>query len=223
MKLLAIDTSNTYLSLALSDGENTRVFHEDVNQKHAERTLPELHKLLAESQLALSELDAIVFGQGPGSFTGLRIACGLAQGLAFAANLDVIAIPTLDSIAYQSRSGNVMVCMDARMHQVYCAQYQTGDTWQRIGPIHLATPEEWQAPEGVEHLAGDGFAAYPELLTHVPELAEQAQTSLRPHALAYLELARSGRYPKVHPRDAQLLYIRNKVALTAVEQQASKR
>ncbi|POZ62337.1 tRNA (adenosine(37)-N6)-threonylcarbamoyltransferase complex dimerization subunit type 1 TsaB [Chromobacterium alticapitis] len=221
MKLLALDTSTTYLSLALSHGDDMLVFHECVEQKHAERTLPEVSRLLSEAGCSLSSLDGIVFGQGPGSFTGLRIACGIAQGLAYSANLPVIAIPTLDNLAHQAGEGQVLVCFDARMQQVYSALYRTGPAWERLSAISVASPEEIALPAGTTLLAGDGFDSYPQLLAQSRDQLTLSPHA-RPHAAAYLELAASGRYPAVHPRDTELLYVRNKVALTSAEQQQAR-
>lgn len=222
MKLLAIDTSSSYLSLALSLDGKLYSFHEEMGQKHAERTLPEIERLLQQADIALSGLDAIVFGQGPGSFTGLRIACGLAQGLAFSAKLPVIGIPTLDAVAHQSRAEKVLVCLDARMQQVYCAAYQTGPQWQRLSPITLQDPHDVILPEGITMLAGDGFTNYPALLMQQRDSTTHTGV-LRADARAHAELAQSGRYPLQHPREAELLYVRNKVALTSLEQQALKK
>jgi tRNA threonylcarbamoyladenosine biosynthesis protein TsaB len=221
MKLLAIDTSSSYLSLALSLDGQLHSFHEEMGQKHAERTLPEIGRLLQQADIGLSELDAIVFGQGPGSFTGLRIACGLAQGLAFSAGLPVIGIPTLDAVAHQSGAEQVLVCLDARMQQVYCASYQTGPTWQRLGQITLQDPQDVMLPAGITMLAGDGFTNYPALLMQQRDTTKHTGV-LRADARAHIELALSGRYPQQHPREAELLYVRNKVALTSIEQQALK-
>ncbi|MGC0152129.1 tRNA (adenosine(37)-N6)-threonylcarbamoyltransferase complex dimerization subunit type 1 TsaB [Chromobacterium vaccinii] len=221
MKLLALDTSTTYLSLALSHGDDTLVFHQCVEQKHAERTLPEVSRLLAEAGVSLPSLDGIAFGQGPGSFTGLRIACGVAQGLAYSADLPVIAIPTLDNLAWQAGDGLVQVCFDARMKQVYSALYRTGADWQRLGAIAVVSPEDLSLAEGATMLAGDGFDSYPQLLADARERLPLSPHP-RPHAAAYIRLAESGRYAAVHPREAELLYVRNKVALTSVEQQQAR-
>ncbi|MEO2218500.1 tRNA (adenosine(37)-N6)-threonylcarbamoyltransferase complex dimerization subunit type 1 TsaB [Chromobacterium vaccinii] len=221
MKLLALDTSTTYLSLALSLETETLVFHECVAQKHAERTLPEVSRLLAEAGVALSSLDGIVFGQGPGSFTGLRIACGVAQGLAYSADLPVTAIPTLDNLAWQAGEGLVQVCFDARMQQVYSALYRVGPDWERLSPIAVVSPEEVSLPKGATMLAGDGFDSYPQLLADARERLPLSRHP-RPHAAAYIRLAESGRYPARHPREAELLYVRNKVALTSIEQQQAR-
>ncbi|WP_028536128.1 tRNA (adenosine(37)-N6)-threonylcarbamoyltransferase complex dimerization subunit type 1 TsaB [Paludibacterium yongneupense] len=223
MKCLAIDTSTDFLSLAIHDGERHHVFHEQVGQKHAERTLPEIRRLLDTAGIGLDALDAIVFGQGPGSFTGVRIACGIAQGLAFASDLPVIGIPTLDAVAVQAPPGRVWVCLDARMQQVYAASYDTR-SWRRDAAIEVGAAAEIDAPAGEEWFgAGDGFALYGESLNlRLAGRLTAVDATLRPHALALLQLAATDRYPQRHPRDAELLYIRNKVALTSLEQQARR-
>lgn len=224
MNSLAIDTSSDYLSLAISIGERKVELHEPAGQAHAERALPAIERLLSEAGTTLKQLDAVIFGQGPGSFTGLRIACGLAQGLAYAADLPVIAIPTLDCIAAQA-CGKVLVCMDARMKQVYTAAYDT-ENWQRFGPMTLSNPDQLSLPDDQPDWigVGSGFSAYPDLLTG--ELAGKLQridANIRPHATVLLQLAETGRYQQTHPRDAGLLYIRDKVALTSSEQQALRK
>jgi len=221
MKLLAIDTSSSYLSLALQLEGEQYAFHQEMGQRHAERTLPEIEVLLRAAGAQLKDLDAIVFGQGPGSFTGLRIACGLAQGLAFSAGLPVIGIPTLDAVAHQAGAERILVCLDARMKQVYSAAYQTGSTWQRLGAISLQDPEEVQLPDGITAVAGDGFTHYPALLAAQRKDLQQIEV-LRADARSHIALAQTGRYPAVPPQAAELLYIRNKVALTTIEQQALK-
>jgi len=224
MNCLAIDTSSDFLSLALSYQGGVSLRHEPAGQAHAERALPAIEQLLSEANAKLSDLDAIVYGQGPGSFTGLRIACGLAQGLAFAADLRVVAIPTLDCVAAQV-SGKVLVCLDARMGQVYWAAYDSRDGRQ-LAPITLSNPEAVVLPDSDQNwiAAGNGFSAYVALLT--TRLAPQCcslQPELRPHAATLITLADSGRYPMMAARDANLLYVRDKVALTNREQQAQRK
>jgi len=221
MNCLAIDTSSDYLSLAISYGEQMAVLHQPAGQAHAERALPAIEQLLSELGIKLNALDAIVFGQGPGSFTGLRIACGLAQGLAFAADLPVIAIPTLDVMAAQV-SGRVLVCLDARMKQVYTAAYDT-ENWQRITPISLCDPAQVSFPDTASGWMGigSGFAEYSEALaTRLAGQLGSVDATVRPDAKVLLQLAQTGRYPQTHAREASLLYIRDKVALTTSEQQA---
>lgn len=220
MKCLAIDTSTDYLSLGIATDAGSWIFHEPVGQQHTERTLPELARLLEAAQIKLQDLDAIVFGQGPGAFTGLRIACGIAQGLAFAAGRPLIGIPTLDAVAHQAgMHEKILVCLDARMQQVFSATYD-GTTGQRLSQIEVNAPDEL-ALDGVDwYGAGNGFQAYPELAGQLGDALIGVDPSLRPHASAYLALAQTGRYPLVKAEQAELLYIRNKVALTTKEQLA---
>ncbi|MDN0075506.1 tRNA (adenosine(37)-N6)-threonylcarbamoyltransferase complex dimerization subunit type 1 TsaB [Crenobacter sp. SG2303] len=225
MKLLALDTSTQDLSLAIQNGEQRVEFHETVGQQHAERALPELQKLLDAAGLKLGELDAIVYGQGPGSFTGLRIGAGLAQGLAVSASLPLIGIPTLDAVAAQApATERLLVCLDARMQEVYVGHYDTRHGVRRQGPIELLDPAELRLTESGWIAAGNGLSVYadrlPENLT--AQLARQLP-ELRPSAAAYLDLAGSGAYPSLDASSAELLYVRNKVALTAREQQAQRR
>lgn len=218
MNSLAIDTSCDYLSLALSVDGTRSILHEPAGQAHAERALPAIGRLLDAQGTTLSALDVIVYGQGPGSFTGLRIACGLAQGLAYAAGLAVIGIPTLDCVAAEA-PGRTLVCLDARMHQVYWAAY---DGAQRLTLIALADPDAVEPPPGNDWIgAGSGFRAYPaELGARLADRLARTEAELTPHAATLLDLAESGRYPKVAAHEASLLYIRDKVALTAIEQKA---
>ncbi|MBV8047649.1 MAG: tRNA (adenosine(37)-N6)-threonylcarbamoyltransferase complex dimerization subunit type 1 TsaB [Paludibacterium sp.] len=223
MNCLAIDTSTDFLSLALQWQGQQAVLHEPAGQAHAERALPGVRRLLDEMGVRLAQLDSVVFGQGPGSFTGLRIACGLAQGLAFSAGLPVIAIPTLDAMAEQKK-GRVLVCLDARMQQVYCAGYDT-EHWQRLTPIMLRDPQDVVLPEAASGWIGigSGFRQYPSSLTErlAPALID-VDDGIVPNATSLIRLAESGRYAAGHPRDAGLLYVRDKVALTSQEQQARR-
>ncbi|AXK40862.1 tRNA (adenosine(37)-N6)-threonylcarbamoyltransferase complex dimerization subunit type 1 TsaB [Crenobacter cavernae] len=218
MKLLALDTSTDHLSVGLMLDDATLVFHEPVGQQHAERTLPEIGRLLAEAGVTLGQLDAIVYGQGPGSFTGLRIACGIAQGLAFSAKLPLIGIPTLDAVAAQDGSDKRLVCLDARMQQVFSARYENG---LRVSDITVGAPELVELDGDGWTGLGSGFAAYPDELSTRLGL-QQVRADLKPHAAAYLALAATGRYPQHAADQAELLYIRNKIALTAREQQARR-
>ena len=126
MKYLAIDTSNTHVSIAVAVDERFFSATMPVVNGHSEETLPLIQRLLADGGIGLAELDAIIYGQGPGAFTGLRIGCGIAQGLALAHDLPLIPVPTLDVIAFQSGAPAVQVVMDARMNEVYTASYRDG-------------------------------------------------------------------------------------------------
>ena len=115
MNLLALDASTEYCSVALLRDDVLTFREEHAIQRHSELILPMVEDLLVTARLALSQLDGVAFGAGPGSFTGLRIACGVAQGLAFGAGLPVVAIGTLAALAQEAAATKVIACLDARM------------------------------------------------------------------------------------------------------------
>ena len=130
MKFAAFETSTEWCSVALwCDGEIAAIERRAAN-RHSELALPMLERLIGNAGMTLAQLDAVAFGAGPGSFTGLRIACGLAQGLAFARALPVIGISTLEAMAEASGAPRVVACIDARMSEVYYAALEKrGGRW----------------------------------------------------------------------------------------------
>src|SRR6185295_8182176 len=119
MRFVALETSTEWCSVALwRDGEIAGLERRAGN-RHSELALPMLENLLKKTNLTVAQLDAIAFGAGPGSFTGLRIACGIAQGLAFARGLPVLGVSTLEAMAEESGGTRVVACLDARMREVY--------------------------------------------------------------------------------------------------------
>jgi len=184
--------------------------------------IPALLALLAQAGLTLQQLDAIVFGSGPGSFTGLRTACSVAQGLAFGAGLPVLPVSTLLAVAEEARHQHgctrVVAALDARMNEVYSAPCEwLGGQWQVPSDFALGAPESVAVPPGWT-LAGSAAAAYPGRLAGAPGLA------LLPTATALLRLApalwQAGR--AVPAEQALPLYIRDKVAQTTAEREADK-
>jgi tRNA threonylcarbamoyladenosine biosynthesis protein TsaB len=228
MKLLALDTSTEYLTLALLlDGEmRTRELH--AGQTHSQRILPLLRELLDEAAIELTQLDGIAFGAGPGSFTGLRIGCGVAQGLAFGANLPVIGISTLLALAEASVADKVVACLDARMGEVYHAVYARQDgAWQEVLAPGLYKPESVPAIEDEGWVGvGSGWKAYAELLGHAytGKLTRTSPDAF-PHAAAIARLALPmfaaglGR----PAAEAAPIYVRNKVALKTSEREAGQK
>src|SRR5437660_10730805 len=127
MRFAAIETSTEWCSVALwADGE-IAALERRAATRHSELALPMLERLLAAAGIGAGQLDAVAFGAGPGSFTGLRIACGVAQGLAFARGLPVIGISSLEAIAEESGAARVVACVDARMSEVYYAALERKD------------------------------------------------------------------------------------------------
>ncbi len=224
MRLIGIETATRHLSVALwQDGEIIER-SEDLANGGSERLLPWVHELLAEGQLELAQLDGIAFGAGPGSFTGLRLACGVAQGLAWGLDLPVLPVSTLEALALASGKREVWTCLDARMNEVYSAAYRVeGDIpHELMAPVCLP-PAVAPAPTFPEAWGVcDGFATHGELLRgRNPDLAGTLAGAF-PTAAAVLRLARialdAGR--AVCAAQAQPIYVRDKVALTTVERLA---
>lgn len=138
MKLLALDTSTEACSVALQYDGQKLTLDEVCPQQHSKRILPMVQQLLAESGLSLNQLDGIVFGRGPGSFTGVRIGVGVTQGLAFGADLPVFGVSTLQAMAQAAvrlhQAKQVIAAIDARMAEVYLALYQQ-DTDGLMQPV----------------------------------------------------------------------------------------
>lgn len=180
-----------------------------------------VQELLAEAGVTLADCDAIAYGSGPGSFTGVRTACGIAQGLAFGARLPVVPVVTLDAMALACQQAHgaqqVLTVLDARMGEVYWAQYDLSDGVNTVLPPVLSAPAG-VAPQGDVMACGNGFAAYAEALATLP-CAVDADAAIMPHAVQIAQLARvafaAGHF--VTAAEAQPLYLRNKIAYTSAE------
>lgn len=165
MKILAIDTATERCSVALLLDQQFIEREQDTHRTHADLVLPMTADVLREGAVALADLDGIAYGRGPGSFTGVRIAIGVVQGLAFGAGLPTVGVSNLAAVAQQvSRAGDdILVCMDARMGEVYWARFH-----RDAECVTLMSEERVDAPESVQPLtsnvfAGTGFKAYPQL------------------------------------------------------------
>jgi tRNA threonylcarbamoyladenosine biosynthesis protein TsaB len=222
MKLLAFDTSTEYCSAALfCDGVlASRQVH--AGQRHSELLLPMVRELLNDAGIALRSLDGLAFGAGPGSFTGVRIACGVAQGLGCGAGLKVAAVSTLAALAQSSGAARVIAALDARMGEIYHAAYdRTNGAWSVAVAPNLCAPEAAPPVCGVSWTgAGNGFAAYAGALQRrysgqLNDVAAQAY----PHAehIVALALEQFARGQVTHAAAAAPFYLRDKVALTEAE------
>jgi tRNA threonylcarbamoyladenosine biosynthesis protein TsaB len=224
--ILAIETSSELASCALLNGDRLAWRASSGVRTHSQSVLPMVQELLAEAGLRLAECDAVAFGAGPGSFTGVRTACGVAQGLAFGAGLPVLPLVTLEAMAEacRERSGatDVLAVLDARMGEVYWAQYRYDGAWHTVCPPALCAPGAVQPQESATLAAcGNGFAAYPQEFAARP-FAANALADIVPHAreLARLAVPALARGDAVPAAQAQPLYLRNKVAYTFAERQA---
>lgn len=224
MNLLAFDTSTEFLSLAVMRGDVVYTFDTLAGQTHSQIILPQIQTLLSEAQLQFKDLQGIAFGAGPGSFTGVRIAAGVAQGLGFGANLPVVGVCTLMALAEASNTQKVVACLDARMGEVYHAAYiKTPDGWQVAVAPGLYKPDAVPAVKGDDwEGVGSGWQTYAEVLSHVYGNQLQAiQPAILPSAHAVLKLAlpvfvRGEAKPA---GEAMPVYIRNRVALKTAERE----
>jgi tRNA threonylcarbamoyladenosine biosynthesis protein TsaB len=222
VNLLAFDTSTELLRIGVRRGDATPWLHEGPGGAQASATLiPAIQGLLREAGLSLAALDAIVFGSGPGSFTGLRTACSVAQGLAMGAGRPVLAVETLMAVAEDARqrtgARQVVALLDARMDEVYAGAYQWLEgRWHRDGPLRLMSPDEVTVPAGWT-LAGSAFQAYGPRLPQQGTRVEAFPTAQALLGLAPALLAQGAG----GPADAALpIYIRDKVAHTTEERAA---
>lgn len=215
MKLLAIDTATERCSVALLVDGRIVERAAETPRGHAELVLPMVEAVLAESGLTLQQLDGLAYGRGPGAFTGVRIAVGVAQGLAYGANLATVGISDLAAVAQQfaSAGARILVCMDARMNEVYWGRFEATPD----GLVRAVAPERVDRPEAVEAgdatvFAGTGFSAFAQLAAG--REAGAVHGAILPHAreIALLGAAelRAGRG---EPADrAQPVYLRDRVA-----------
>lgn len=226
MKLLAFDTATEACSVALLREGELRTEYVETERGHAERILPMIDALLADSGVTLAALDVIAFGRGPGAFTGVRLAASVAQGLAYGAGLPVVPVSDLAAVALrvlraEPAAAGVMVCNDARMSQVYAGAFRR----DAADLVESATEEAVVAPEAVLarfgavlgpawHGAGHGFRAYPLLATQIsPPLAAVHPMFLpRAEEIALLGARAYEHGEAVRAEEALPVYLRDNVA-----------
>lgn len=225
LNLLALDTSTDCLSIAVQHASRVWTHSGAGGAQASAGLLPAIRSLLAQAELSLDQLDALVFGRGPGSFTGVRTACSVVQGLAFGARgglgLPILPIDTLLAVAEDARERHgctqVVAVLDARMDEVYTARYAfDAGAWSSHGDFSVCAPEAVQAPEGWT-VAGNAQAVYgPRLAPGAPHVHALPQASallrMAPSLLAQgLAQTASAALP---------LYVRDKVAQTTAERAA---
>lgn len=222
LNLLALESATEHCSAALWLDGHVMVRHSLNPQRHSETLLPLVQDLLEEAGVGSSALDAVAFGAGPGAFTGLRLACGVAQGLALGLAIPVIPVSTLMALAQSAAETRVVALLDARMGQVYCAAYERdGEDWlTRVDPC-LCDPEALPLlPQGLWLPVGSGSEmlgsrldqAWPGQLLParagiVPDAAHVATLAARAYACG----------AAVPPESASPVYLRDKVAQTRAE------
>jgi tRNA threonylcarbamoyladenosine biosynthesis protein TsaB len=221
MRILALDTATEACSVALLLEDTLAVRTIETPRGHAEHLLSMVDELLVECRAALTTLDAVAFGRGPGSFTGVRLAASVTQGLAFGAGLPVIPISDLQALAQAARpprSDRVLVCSDARMREVYwgCFEADAAGLMQPVTAERVSPPEQVELPEPWRSCAalGRGFRAHPSLgarlAGHIRLLDDDALPNAREVALLAAAELRAGR--TVSPEEALPVYLRDDVA-----------
>lgn len=224
--ILAIDTSADIASVALLRGTLLTTRASDGAQSHSQVLVPMVQQLLSEAGLTVTDCDAIAFGAGPGSFTGVRTACGVAQGLGFGAGCRILPVSTLAAMALACHevtgASSVVPLLDARMGEVYWAQYDFTAGLSEICAPALALPVA-VLPRGTATACGNGLTVYATQFHTASWLTATRHESM-PHAEQIARLALHGfqRGQAMDARSAQPIYLRNNVALTTRERQEKK-
>ncbi len=216
MNLLAIETSTSRASLALSVQGELFTAEENTTHQHGQVILEKVRQLMVDAAIDFKALDGIVFGEGPGSFTGVRMACSLAKGFAYAYNLPLFPVSGLHAIAFAVRHLNtpVLALLDARMQQVYWA-FEPG----KGGPAHVSSPEnisidlvtDKKKMLGQFVVAGVGFEPY---VSRMPKALQESIDSTHdvwPKAEDMIALVKAGKIRSVSQALALPMYVRNKV------------
>lgn len=221
-KILAVDTATENCSVALMVGDDVISRCEYAPREHTTKILPMVDTVLAEGGLKLNQLDALAYGRGPGSFTGVRIGIGIAQGLAFGADLPMLGISTLAAMAQGTyrihQSEQVLTAIDARMGEIYWGQYlrQADGDWLVAGEEQVIKPEalveQFSADNGIWLTAGTGWETYAEPLAQLKVEMEKG-TVLYPESQDMVHLAKYAlaRGETVAAEHASPVYLRDTV------------
>ena len=225
MKILAIDSATEACSVALGLGAMRIERYVELERGHAEHLLPMIDEVLAEAGITLASLDAIAFGRGPGAFTGVRLAASIAQGLAFGAGLGVVPVSDLAAVAQrafalQPTARRVLAITDARMREVYWAEFSIAQTAQLLGTEHVSAGVDVvisARQDGTWLAAGRGLRASPELAQRCLAAGAVLHPDVLPRASEVLELAQpavaAGQI--LPPESALPVYVRDRVVAVA--------
>lgn len=220
LKILALDTCTEACSAALLVGDQLLAKHFIAPREHAKLLLPTIEELLAEAELSLTQLDAIAFGRGPGSFTGVRIGTASAQGLAFGADLPVLPISTLQALAQQgyrlSTQERQVAAIDARMNEIYCGAFElTEQGMQPVVAEQVCPPEHWAEmlpnKEQAWYGVGTGWAAYQDKMDLAGVMLHKEDLFPLAEDMAYLSQFEWQAGKAVDAAQAQPVYLRDTV------------
>jgi tRNA threonylcarbamoyladenosine biosynthesis protein TsaB len=221
--ILAIDTATELCSVALLHGERLVERTESVGQRHSERTLPLVDAVLAEAGARLADVELFAFGAGPGSFTGLRIACGVVQGLAYGCGRPALGVGNLRALAAiafgeQPRAATALAAIDARMNETYCAVYRNDAEVSELRAAALeAPPALTDLANSVDLVVGDALVAFPAAFPAALPAARLPAVRAGAGTIARLARVDAALGRAVRPADAMPQYVRDRVALTVDE------
>ncbi|MCW5588162.1 MAG: tRNA (adenosine(37)-N6)-threonylcarbamoyltransferase complex dimerization subunit type 1 TsaB [Legionellales bacterium] len=218
LNILAIETSTDACSVALAQGHDIQEIFNLAPQQHAKIILPLIEELLKRTKVTRQQLDAIAFGRGPGSFTGLRLGAGIAQGLAFGLTLPVIGVSSLQALARlayrEFQAKNTLAAIDARKGEIYLAQFQENNQQMNFITEEILSAPQLPAIDTSQtwHVVGSGFDHYqPQLLTPNPQLIYHPDCYPHAQDVAKIALEKIIRGEAGDPANAQPVYLRNKV------------
>lgn len=221
MNLLAVETATECCSAALLSDDQVLAVSEIAPRRHNEIILSMCEQVLARGEVGLGQLDAIAFGRGPGTFTGVRLAAGVAQGIALARDIPAVPISSLAALAqavhHKHRCAQILPCIDARMREVYYALYQADQDAivQPIGDEHVISPSSIEIEIGDDCIgAGSGWKAYAETLSaQCPKITTyDAEAFPRAEYVAKLGKYHFERGHTVTATQALPIYLRDRVA-----------
>lgn len=227
MNILALDTCTELCSAAILAGDTLYTESQPTQRGHSDMILSMMDSLFEQSGLTIKDIDVIAFGRGPGSFTGVRVGVGVAQGIAFARDLPVVAVSSLAALAQhvadQLGAKHIAVAIDARMNEIYCASYHVEEGLVKIKTDEKVCPASEFNPVSEQQWlgAGSGWAAYQdELENNFSSNLTSIQANYYPHASAIAKLAKieveAGRTLKAE--QAVPVYLRDKVAKKKAQQ-----
>ena len=223
MKILSLDSSGSLFSIALMTEHQSFLKTYPANKENSENLLSEIRLLLKENSFEFYDLDGIAFGAGPGSFTGVRVACGIAYGIAYAQNLPIVGINTLEAYAAIHSKPHTISCIDARMNQVYIAGVECiNNAFNIIGDMMVVDPD--QLPDyqfSIPIIIGSGVSPYAKEIKkqydHLNPIIDDQEYAL---AEIIANLAKNRFAKDFNLADAQPIYVRDKVAYTIKEREA---
>ena len=225
MKILAIDTSTSIFSLCLKINDHEEIIEYEAGVTHSKIILQEIKSILKKCGLVISDLDAIAFSSGPGSFTGIRIAAGVAYGLAFPHKIPIIPVSSLEVIASMANSKYIMSTIDARMDQIYLqifrAETNRKNFFPLIKPQVLEPSELPQLPQEIKNnltIIGTGFELYRKQFHDAYLWINYLAVDLQSGLSSFLAKLAACNLPKEFSlREISPQYVRNKVAFTIEE------